>query len=100
MTNTFTLFDIENLKKSFENASVAHDCLPNFLNSYTFEDVYETEDDSLVFQAGGENDIDIEFFNFNSPLERTCSIMYWENGKPYLIDFDRYESGKWTIGRC
>lgn len=86
MTNTFTLFDIENLKRSLNNASVANDCLPRFLNSYTFENVYETEDNSLVFQAGDKNDIEIEFFNINHPIKRTCSIMYWENGKPYIIN--------------
>lgn len=43
------------------------------------------EDDSLVFSAGGENEIDIEFFNFNHPIKRSCSIMYWENGKPTII---------------
>ena len=51
MKNTFTLFDIVALKETFENASIAHDGLPRFLNSYAFEDVYETQDDSIVFQA-------------------------------------------------
>ena len=60
-------------------------CLPNFLDSYAFDSVYETDDDSLVFDAGGDNQIEIEFFNFNHPLNRTCSIMYWENGKPYIV---------------
>lgn len=83
--NTFTLFDIQLLKKSFENATIANDCLPNFLNSYTFDSVYETDDNSLVFDAGGENRIEIEFFDFNHPLKRTCSIMYWENGKPEIL---------------
>ena len=69
MKNTFTLFDIPNLMKSFGNASIANDCLAPFLNSYDFENVYETEDNSLVFDAGGENEI---------------SIMYKENGK-YVI---------------
>lgn len=87
MKNTFTLFDIQLLKKSFENASIANDCLPEFLNSYTFDQVYETDDDSLVFDAGGENRIEIEFFNFNHPLKRTCSVMYWENGVPQIIYF-------------
>lgn len=85
MTNPFTLFDIPLLKRSFENATIANDCLPHFLNSYTFESVYETEDDSLVFAAGGPNDIDIEFFRFEHPIKRSCSIMYWENGKPVIL---------------
>lgn len=70
MKNTFTLFDIPNLMKSFGNASIANDCLAPFLNSYDFENVYETEDNSLVFDAGGENEISIEFFNFDHPLKR------------------------------
>ena len=85
MKNTFTLFDIESLKKSLKNASVANDCLPRFLNTYTFDSMYETDDNSIVFDAGGENRIEIEFFNFNSPLKRTCSIMYWENEKPVIL---------------
>ncbi len=84
MKNTFALFDIELLKKSFNNASIAHDCLPNFLNSYAFDSVYETDDNSLAFDAGDVNRIDLKFFNFNHPLKRTCSIMYWENSKPCI----------------
>lgn len=84
MKNIFTLFDIANLMKSFGAASIEHDCLPYFLNSYDFEDVYETEDNSLVFEAGGKNEISIEFFNFENPLKREISIMYKEKGK-YVI---------------
>lgn len=98
MRNIFSLTDIEHLKKSLKNASVANDCLMSFLNSYTFEDVYETEDESLVFQAGGKNDIEIEFFDFNHPIKRTCSIMYWENGKPYIVNVI-HEKNKDRISR-
>ena len=87
MTNPFTLLDINNLTRAYKNSSIANDCLPRFLNSYTFDSVYETEDDSLVFSAGGENEIDIEFFNFNHPIKRTMQIMYWENGKPVMLYF-------------
>lgn len=86
MSNPFTLFDIQFLKRSFNNATIENDCLPHLLNSYTFDSVYETDDDSLVFNAGGENRIEIEFFNFNHPLKRTCSIMYWENGSPVIMN--------------
>ena len=85
MKNTFTLSDIKLLKKSLGNATIADDCLPRFLNTYTFDFVYETADNSLVFDAGGKNRIEIEFFNFNHPLKRTCSIMYWENGIPVIL---------------
>lgn len=88
MKNTFTLFDIPNLMKSFGNATIAHDCLANFLNSYEFVTVYETEDNSLVFEAGGENDISIEFFNFNHPLKREISIMYRENSNFVILNHD------------
>ena len=86
MKNRFALFDIRLLKKSFDNASIVNDCLPRLLNTYIFESVYETDDKSIVFDAGGENRIEIEFFNFNHPLKRTCSIMYWENKKPVIIE--------------
>ena len=85
MRSTFTLFDIELLKKSLRNATIANDCLPRFLNTYTFDFVYETDDNSIVFEAGDENRIQIEFFDFNHPLKRMCSIMYWENGKPIIL---------------
>lgn len=84
MTNPFTLYDIPNLMKSFGNASVGNDCLAPFLNSYTFESVYETDDNSLVFEAGGENEISLEFFRFENPLKREIMIMYKENGE-YVI---------------
>ena len=87
MKNTFTLSDIALMKNSFDNATIAHDCLPMFLNSYDWKAVYETEDNSLVFAAGGESNIDVEFFNFNHPLKRTASIMYWDNHKPTIINF-------------
>lgn len=85
MTNTFKLFDIANLIKSFNNSSIAHDCLAPFLNSYDFESVFDTDDNSLVFNAGGANDISIEFFNFENPVARTMSIMYYENHKPVIL---------------
>lgn len=85
MNNTFTLLDIPMMKRSMQSASIDHDCLPIFLNSYTFESIYETEDDSLVFNAGGQSQVEIEFFNFNHPIKRSCSIMYWENGKPVIL---------------
>lgn len=88
MKNPFTLFDIKNLMKSFGNATVANDCLTPFLDSYDFEDVYETEDNSLVFEAGGQNRLSVEFFNFEHPLEREVNIMYWENGKPVILMHD------------
>lgn len=88
MKNSFTLFDITNLMKSFGAASIAHDCLTPFLNTYDFEDVYETEDNSLVFEVGGKNEISIEFFNFENPLKREISIIYKENGKFVVLQHE------------
>lgn len=89
MRNTFTMYDIKNMERSFRNATIGHDCLPIFLNCYDWESIYETEDDSLVFSAGGKDRIEIEFFNFNHALKRTASIMYWENGKPVILELAR-----------
>lgn len=83
--NPFTLFDIANLMDSFKMATIGRDCLIQFLNTYDFEAVYETDDNSLVFSAGGEHDISIEFFAFSHPLQRDMSIMYYENQKPVII---------------
>lgn len=85
--NTFTLFDIQSLKNAYESSSIAHDYLKNFLNNFKFESVFETEDESVVFAAGGENDISIEIFDFENAIKRTMGIMYWENGAPVIIDF-------------
>ena len=87
MKNTFTLFDIENLMKAFKCSTASNDRLASLLNTYDFESVYEADyDDTLVFDAGGNNRIEIEFFNFNSPLERIISIMYFENGTYKILD--------------
>ncbi len=86
MTNTFTLFDIQTLIAVFQNSSIAHDSLTQFLDSFEL-DVYSTEDNTTVFAAGGQNDISIEFFDFDHPLKRTMSIMYWENRKPVILNY-------------
>lgn len=83
----FTLFDIQFLKEAYESSSIAHDRLKSFLRRFKFESVFETEDESVVFAAGGENDISIEIFDFNDAIKRTMGIMYWENGAPVVLDF-------------
>lgn len=88
MKNTFALFDISNLMLSFGACTLANDCLAPFLNSYDFEDVYETEDNTLVFEAGGPNKISIEFLNFENPMKREISIMYWENGSYTILSHE------------
>lgn len=84
----FTLDDIRRMLIAIGNSSASDDLLPAFMNGFAFESVYETDDDSKVFDAGGENDIEIEFFNFNSPYDRTCSITYWENNGLVVLQWD------------
>lgn len=81
----FTLSNIHQLHNQFLASSIGHDWLAEFLNTFFWYDIYETEDNSLVFVAGDENRIEIEFFNFNNPLTRTYSIMYFENNIPHII---------------
>lgn len=84
MKNTFTLFDIENLKEAVEDSSLKYDLLPEILDSYAWDDVYQTEDNSIVFSSG---DIEVEFFNIDQPLNRECSVMYIESEKPQVLYF-------------
>lgn len=82
MKNTFTLFDIENLKEAVEDSSLKYDLLPEFLESYAWEDIYTTEDNSTVFST---KDIEVEFFNLDQPLNRECSVLYAENGNSQIL---------------
>ena len=52
MKNIFTLFDIERLKETVAGPSLKHDLLPEILDSYAWDDVYQTEDNSIVFSSG------------------------------------------------
>lgn len=82
MKNTFTLFDIENLKEAVEDSSLKYDLLPEFLRSYAWEDIYTTEDNSTVFST---RDIEVEFFNLDQPLNRECSVLYAKNGNSQIL---------------
>lgn len=82
MKNTFTLFDIEALKEATDCSSLKYDLLPEFLSSYDWDDVYNTEDNSTVFSAGN---IEVEFFNIEHPLNRECSVLYTEHDKPKIL---------------
>lgn len=84
MKNIFTLFDIERLNETVAGSSLKHDLLPEILDSYAWDDVYQTEDNSIVFSSG---DIEVEFFNIDQPLNRECSVMYIENEKPQVLYF-------------
>lgn len=82
MKNTFTLFDIESLKEAVEDSSLKYDLLPEFLESYAWEDIYTTKDNSTVFST---RDIEVEFFNLDQPLNRECSVLYAENGNSQIL---------------
>lgn len=84
MKNTFEIFDIENLKGAIADSSLKHDMLPEVLSGYAWDDVYQTEDNSIVFSSG---DIEVEFFNIDQPLNRECSVTYRENEKPQVLYF-------------
>ena len=86
MKNQFTLFDIQSLKDHLAASSTQYDEVKPFLSKYDFPYIYETEDDSMVFEAGGENDIYLEFFDFDHPIKRECLVFYWENGRPYILE--------------
>lgn len=81
----FTLSNIHQLHNQFLASSIGHDWLAEFLNMFYWSDIYETEDNSLVFESSDSNRCQIEFFNFNNPLIRTYSIMYFENNIPHII---------------
>ena len=50
--------------------------------SYAWEDIYTTEDNSTVFST---RDIEVEFFNLDQPLNRECSVLYAENGNSQIL---------------
>lgn len=88
MKNTFTLSDINRLMISFGNATIGHDCLAEFLNSFDWDHIFETEDGSLIFMVDCENEIEIEFTRFNNPLTRKVSILYTESGEYKMMEYD------------
>lgn len=82
MKNTFEIFDIETLKGAIADSSLKHDMLPEVLSGYSWDDVYQTEDNSIVFSSGK---IEVEFFNIEHPLNRECSVLYTEHDKPKIL---------------
>ena len=85
MTKTFRMDDIAKLKEVNMTDSKRFNELPEFLNEYTFDDVYETQDNSICF----DNDVDkisIEVINMFDVYNREVSVMYHENGKPCIME--------------
>lgn len=85
MKEKFTLFDIPQLQLACGASTSRNDLLLKFLNGFEFESVYDTEDDSRVFSAGGKHEIHIEIFNFDKPLSRFLEISYFENGQFVIL---------------
>ena len=86
----FSVFDIQTLKEAFDSASLSCDEVPKLMYTYIWDYVGKTEDDSLLFGVGDKTGpIEIEFFDFEHPLKRTCSIYYWENGVPTTLSLNR-----------
>lgn len=79
---TFKMSDIRNLVDVIGSSSKSNDRLPAFLERFNFADKYETDDDSIVYVTGNDEQLEIEFFDINSVYDRTCSVLYKEYGNP------------------
>lgn len=79
---TFTMNDLSKLVEIIGSSSESDDRLPAFLKKFNFVDKYETDDDSVVYVTGNDEQLEIEFFDINSLYDRTCSVLYKEYGNP------------------
>lgn len=79
---TFKMNDLHNLVEIIGSSSASDDRLPAFLAKFDFPDKYETDDDSIVFVTGNNEQLEIEFFDIDSVYDRTCSVLYKEYGNP------------------
>ena len=75
---TFKMNDLHKLVKIIGSSSKSDDRLPAFLAKFNFVDKYETDDDSIVFVTGNNEQLEIEFFNIESVYDRTISVLYRE----------------------
>ena len=80
----FTLENIEALREAYNRTTVKHDALLEELNKYAWDDVYNTEDGTKVYSVDNP-DIEIEFVDFDKPMDRKFSVLYMENGQPKQI---------------
>lgn len=83
----FDLLDITKLKEVLNSSTVANDRLMGFLNRFSFDSRFCTDDDTIVYDAGGENEIQIEFLDIENPTTRKCSVSYMEFGEYNVIEF-------------
>ena len=75
---TFKMNDLHKLVEIIGSSSKSDDRLPAFLAKFNFVDKYETDDDSIVFVTGNNEQLEIEFFNIESVYDRTISVLYRE----------------------
>lgn len=75
---TFTMNDLHKLVEIIGSSSASDDRLPAFLERFNFPDKYETDDDSIVYVTGNDEQLEIEFFDIDSVYDRTISVLYRE----------------------
>ena len=75
---TFKMNDLHKLVEIIGSSSASDDRLPAFLAKFDFPDKYETDDDSIVFVTGNDEQLEIEFFDIDSVYNRTISVLYRE----------------------
>lgn len=75
---TFTMNDLHKLVEIIGSSSASDDRLPALLAKFNFADKYETDDDSIVFVTGNNEQLEIEFFDIESVYNRTISVLYRE----------------------
>lgn len=75
---TFKMNDLHKLVEIIGSSSKSDDRLPAFLAKFNFPDKYETDDDSIVFVTGNDEQLEIEFFDIDSVYNRTISVLYRE----------------------
>lgn len=75
---TFTMNDLHKLVEIIGSSSKSDDRLPAFLSKFNFVDKYETDDDSVVYVTGNDEQLEIEFFDTDSVYDRTISVLYRE----------------------
>lgn len=75
---TFKMNDLHKLVEIIGSSSKSDDRLPAFLAKFNFPDKYETDDDSIVFVTGNDEQLEIEFFDIESVYNRTISVLYRE----------------------
>lgn len=75
---TFKMNDLSKLVEIIGSSSASDDRLPAFLAKFDFVDKYETDDDSIVYVTGNDEQLEIEFFDIDSVYDRTISVLYRE----------------------